>query len=192
MKSQGQRLDLLHQVHQRHTTNLAILPKEVPLGDQSFCHADESLLVLIQQEERSDELRVTQGFSDQEVVHGLSILTAEAEVLLAGRCSSFCRSFRTPFVWSNSMVVQLIANSRAGPRSLPTNFVAQYLRFSTAVPRTYQQTSLVYLPHVPALPSHEGIVCSFSEASLGPVRFQVLSPESAANGCQRSRPKSPW
>ena len=114
------------------------------------------------------------------------------------------------------MVVQLIAKSRAGPRSLPTNFVAQYLRFSTAVPRTYQQTSLVYLLHVLALPSQEGIVCSFSEAILqstarakvackgipelqsaawgqnGQQRSQVLSPESAEKGCQRSRPKGPW
>ena len=59
-----------------------------------------------------------------------------------------------------------MAKSLAGPFNLPTNFVAQYLRFSTGVALTYQQTSLVYRLQDRALPSQTGMVCSFSEAMM--------------------------
>ena len=43
-QGQHQQRDLLHQVHQRRTTNLAILQQEVPQANQSFCHVDELLV----------------------------------------------------------------------------------------------------------------------------------------------------
>ena len=96
------------------------------------------------------------------------------------------------------MVVQLIAKSLAGPFSRLTSLVAQYLRFSTGVALTYQQTSLVYLLQERALPSQTGTFCSFSEAMMPkwqvgpkwPARAQAVSLESAKEkSCQRARPK---
>ena len=115
-----------------------------------------------------------------------------------GEAANLCRRSRTPFVWSNSIVVQLIASSRAGPRSFPTSLVAQYLRFSTGVALTYQQTSRVYLRHDLAPPSQTGTFCSFSD-DISPekqsmAKMACKGPQSCHWGVQiqtgkKARPK---
>ena len=159
----------------------------------------DSLLVLVEQQEGLHKLGVSKSFSHQshqEVAHRFAAISTKVEVLLASR-SSIRQGL--PHQWGRSQALQQVFDTMCvvkfhrgpahsqDPSTFPPAFVAQYLRFSTGVARTYQQTSLVYLLHDRALPSHAGMVCSFSEAiakvaewdQSGQQRAQAVLLESA-------------